>query len=246
VRPSLPSSPFADKPGAWVDLALTLPLFLGYHLGVVFLKVKNASDPVTGPLLELANGRRENYIGITAAGGVLFVGIFALLGRGHAFRPSKFFQIACEGAAYAAAMRFGADFVVGRLPIGPSLGGDPMTGVVMSMGAGFYEELAFRVVLFGLGAKVLVWLVSREKMNVVDRTPRLTITAFLVVGLWGVLAAATFSGVHYLGPFGDKLELGSFVFRLTLGLALTLIFATRGFAAAVWAHALYDLWVLVF
>jgi hypothetical protein len=52
--------------------------------------------------------------------------------------------------------------------------------------------------------------------------------------------------VHYLGPFGDKLELGSFVFRLTLGLALTLIFATRGFAAAVWAHALYDLWVLVF
>jgi hypothetical protein len=143
-------------------------------------------------------------------------------------------------------MRFGADFVVGRLPIGPSLGGDPMTGVVMSMGAGFYEELAFRVVLFGLGAKVLVWLVSREKMNVVDRTPRLTITAFLVVGLWGVLAAATFSGVHYLGPFGDKLELGSFVFRLTLGLALTLIFATRGFAAAVWAHALYDLWVLVF
>jgi hypothetical protein len=121
-----------------------------------------------------------------------------------------------------------------------------MTGVVMSMGAGFYEELAFRVVLFGLGAKVLVWLVSREKMNVVDRTPRLTITAFLVVGLWGVLAAATFSGVHYLGPFGDKLELGSFVFRLTLGLALTLIFATRGFAAAVWAHALYDLWVLVF
>jgi len=33
---------------------------------------------------------------------------------------------------------------------------------------------------------------------------------------------------------------------MVLGLALTLIFATRGFAAAVWTHALYDVWVLVF
>ena len=31
-----------------------------------------------------------------------------------------------------------------------------------------------------------------------------------------------------------------------LGLVLTLIYATRGFAAAVWTHALYDVWVLVF
>ena len=38
----------------------------------------------------------------------------------------------------------------------------------------------------------------------------------------------------------------SFLFRLVLGLVLTLIFVTRGFAAAVWTHALYDVWVLVF
>ena len=28
------------------------------------------------------------------------------------------------------------------------------------------------------------------------------------------------------------------------GLALTLIFSTRGFAVAVWTHAIYDIWVL--
>jgi hypothetical protein len=32
---------------------------------------------------------------------------------------------------------------------------------------------------------------------------------------------------------------------MLLGLALTLIYVTRGFAAAVWAHATYDVWVLV-
>jgi hypothetical protein len=246
----------ADKPGAWVDLALTLPIFVGYHLGVVFLKVKNASDLVTGPLLALANGSRAAYLGMTLAIGVVFTGVFALLGRGHAFRLGKFVQIAIEGALYAVVMRIGADFVVGRLPMGPrasalhaplapALGTDPLAGAVMSLGAGFYEELAFRVVLFGLGAKVLVWLFARERMSLVEQGAGLTFRALVILGTWALLAAAVFSGVHYLGEFGDRFELGSFVFRFLLGLALTLIFTLRGFAAAVWTHALYDAWVLV-
>jgi Type II CAAX prenyl endopeptidase Rce1-like len=250
-----------EKPGAWVDLALTLPIFVGYQLGVVFLKVKNASDLVTGPLLQLANGSRLNYLGMTLGIGVVFAGVFALLGRGHAFRFGKFIQIAIEGAVYAVVMRLVANFVVGNLPmivrgLGPKshglvaatspMGSDPMTGFVMSLGAGFYEELAFRVVLFGLGAKLLVLLLARERMNLVDQQgPRLTLRGFLVMAVWALVSAAVFSGVHYVGALGDKFELGSFVFRFVLGLALTLIFVFRGFAAAVWTHALYDAWVLV-
>jgi hypothetical protein len=249
-------SRLSDKPGAWVDLALTLPIFVGYHVGVVFLKVKNASDPITGPLLDLANGSRASYLGMTIAIGVVFAGVFALLGRGEAFRVGKFVQIAIEGAVYAVAMRAGASFVVGRLPVASvahappalgatALGGDPVTGLIMSLGAGFYEELAFRVILFGLGAKLLVLLVAREQMSLVQQGPRLTVRAFVIMAVWALVAAGVFSGVHYLGGLGDKLELGSFVFRWLLGLALTFIFAFRGFAAAVWTHALYDAWVLV-
>ena len=65
------------------------------------------------------------------------------------------------------------------------------------------------------------------------------------VGIGIVLGVAVFSGMHYVGQYGDPLELPSFVFRAVLGLALTLIFITRGFAAAVWSHALYDMWVLL-
>jgi len=245
-----PAPGLADKPGAWVDLALTLPVFLGYHIGVVFLKIKNASDIITGPLLQLANGNRVNYIGLTLAIGVVFAGIFALLGRGHAFRTGKFVQIIVEGAVYAVAMRLGASFIVGKLTLstagGPPLAGsDPLTGLVMSLGAGFYEEIAFRVVLFGLGAKLLVLLFTRERMNLVADGPRLTVRAFAVVAFWALAAAAVFSGVHYVGELGDTFAVGSFLFRLVLGLALTTIFAARGFAAAVWTHALYDAWVLV-
>jgi hypothetical protein len=241
-----------EKAGAWVDLGLTLPLFLAYHLGVIFLKVQNATDLVTGPLLQLAEGNRAVYLLITASIGVVFASVFAIVGRGQAFRPSKFVQIAIEGIVYAVLMRVGAAYVVGRLFAGVSDAAakqGPFVGFVMSLGAGFYEELAFRVVLFGLGAKILVWLFARERYGVVGdvagQPRRLTVRAFLVATVWAVVAATIFSGVHYLGPLGDPFQLQSFTFRLVLGLVLTLIFVLRGFAAAVWAHAAYDVWVLV-
>jgi hypothetical protein len=241
---------FRDKPGAWVDLGLTLPIFLAYHMGVIFLRVQNATDVVTGPMLRAAEGNRGVYLLITASIGVLFTLVFGVIGRGQAFRPAKFVQIALEGVVYAVAMRMGAAYVVGHLfaaDAGASAAPQgPFVGFVMSLGAGFYEELAFRVLLFGLGAKVLVWVFAREPYGVVGNAPRhLTVRALVVALAWAVVSAVLFSGVHYVGAFGDAFALQSFVFRLVLGLVLTLIFVTRGFAAAVWAHSLYDIWVLV-
>ncbi len=235
-----------DKPGAWVDLGLTLPIFVIYHLGVVFLRVQNATDIVTAPLLRLAQGDRLWYVGITASIGVVFASVFALLGRGHAFRPQKFFQIAVEGIVYATAMRLLAAYVVGRLfAAGTIKEGDALVSFIMSLGAGFYEELAFRVLLFGMGAKAIVWLFARQRLGLVEGNSRLTLRSAAYMFLWGVVCAAIFSGVHYVGAYGDPFQLTSFTFRLVLGLALTLIYVTRGFAAAVWTHAAYDVWVMV-
>src|SRR5713101_6787124 len=94
-------SGFLAKPGPWVDLGLTLPLFLAYHLGVVFMHLRNGTDVLTGPLMQLAEGNRGIYLLITAAIGVVFASVFAILGRGQAFRPSKLAQIAIEGVVYA-------------------------------------------------------------------------------------------------------------------------------------------------
>ena len=68
----------------------------------------------------------------------------------------------------------------------------------------------------------------------------------LVMLGWAIACAVIFSGVHYVGPLSDDFKLTSFTFRAVLGLVLTLIFVLRGFAAAVWTHAIYDVWVLVF
>ncbi|MDP9037381.1 MAG: CPBP family glutamic-type intramembrane protease [Myxococcota bacterium] len=242
-----PDHGLTAKPGAWGELALTLPVFLTYQFGVVFLHVRNASDVVSGRLLDFAHGDRLTYFALTAALATAMIAIFALLGRGHALRPGKLVQIALEGATYAVAMGVASSWLVGKLfaRVSPVAAEGPFAGFVMSLGAGFYEEIAFRVALFGLGAKLLVWLVARQRLALVGSSPALGPKAFLVVAAWALVCAFGFSLVHYLGPLGDAFDARSFVARVVLGLALTLIYGARGFAAAVWTHALYDIWVLV-
>ncbi|WP_394834121.1 CPBP family glutamic-type intramembrane protease [Pendulispora rubella] len=246
---------FVEKPGAWIDLALTLPLFLAYHAGVVFLKIQNATDVVTPTLVQLAEGNRGVYLLMTASIGVVFAGIFAWLGRGQAFRTSKFAQVIVEGALYAIMMRVAGSYVVSNMfapqasLFGPLFEDKRFVGMITSMGAGFYEELAFRVVLFGLGAKVLVSLFAKQNVQVMNQrvvAGTSSFKAFIIMFVWMFAAAALFSGMHYIGALGDKFQMASFIYRMVIGVVLTIIYLTRGFSTAVWAHALYDIWVLVF
>ncbi|AGP41621.1 type II CAAX prenyl endopeptidase Rce1 family protein [Sorangium cellulosum] len=232
------AAPPGDKPtaksDALTDLALTMPIFVLYHIGVAFLPIRNAADPVTAELRALAKHSLPLYAGLTFAVGAAFVIVLSVLGRGHALKTRRFALLATEGALYAILMRFAGAYVVGSLRLGPPvLSNDIFTGVVMSLGAGFYEEIAFRVGLYGLGALGIKLFFGRGVQGVV-----------LLVG-WAVVAAAVFSGWHYVGAMGDPWNLPSFVFRMVCGLVLTGIYVFRGFAPAVWTHALYDVWVLV-
>jgi len=105
------------------------------------------------------------------------------------------------------------------------------TMLMLSLGAGIYEELLFRVVLVGLlawGAKKLLgW------------RP-------LIAGIAAtVLGALIFSAFHYIGPFGDRLDVFSFVFRTIAGLFFSGLYLLRGFGITAWTHALYDVLLLL-
>ncbi len=219
------------------DLALTLPIFILYHLSVVFLPVRNAADWVTRTLSDLVHADRLAYCVLTLGLGGVYVAVLILLGRGQTFRWQNFAVLAAEGVAYAVAMRFVASFVVGRLLLAAGFVGGierGFTAFVMSLGAGFYEEIAFRVALYGLGARALTALFSSTGAR-----------RFAVHAGWAVLSAFVFSGWHHVGELGEDFDARVFVFRAVCGMIFTLIYALRGFAPAVWTHALYDLWVLV-
>lgn len=103
--------------------------------------------------------------------------------------------------------------------------------MALSLGAGLYEELFFRVIL----VSALLWIFNHFFSH---RT-----TAYMLAIL---LAALIFSLVHYVGSMGDPFTLGSFLFRFLFGLSLNAIYVWRGFGMAAWTHALYDLMVIVF
>ena len=60
-----------------------------------------------------------------------------------------------------------------------------------------------------------------------------------------ILGAAIFSAFHYIGPYGDRLEVYSFVFRMIAGVFFSALYLVRGFGITAWTHALYDVSLLI-
>lgn len=225
----------ASGSNVWTDLGLTLPIFLFYHLGVVFLPVRNAADPVTGELKALANQSLPLYASLTVAIGAAFVLLMSLIGKAGALQIWRFGVVAIEGVAYAMVMRIVGAWALDAVPLssaGGFMGDGKFPAVVMSLGAGFYEEILFRVGLFGSGAWVIKTMEGWGPTSLV-----------MLVG-WAVCAALAFSGWHHIGPLADAFDMRVFVYRTVCGLVLTAIFAFRGFAPAVWTHVLYDVWAM--
>lgn len=102
--------------------------------------------------------------------------------------------------------------------------------LALSLGAGLYEELVFRVML----VPVLIVMARMVGMG-----PRAATAAGIVAG------ALLFSAVHYMGSLGDPFTLSSFTYRFLFGLALNALLIVRGFGITAWTHSLYDVWVIL-
>jgi membrane protease YdiL (CAAX protease family) len=106
---------------------------------------------------------------------------------------------------------------------------DLLTQLMISLGAGIYEELLFRVLL----VSALAWLMGR-----VFRWRPNVAAAFAVL-----IGALIFSAFHYIGPYRDDLALASFTFRTVAGVLFSGLYLLRGFGITAWTHALYDVFL---
>ena len=105
-----------------------------------------------------------------------------------------------------------------------------MQNLALSVGAGLFEEIIFRVILLNLLFLLLSPLLKKK-----------VVAAVVSV----LLASFLFSLSHYVGTMSDTWELYSFMFRWAAGLLFTVLYFVRGFAITAYTHALYDIWVLV-
>jgi membrane protease YdiL (CAAX protease family) len=100
--------------------------------------------------------------------------------------------------------------------------------VVTYVGAGIYEEVVFRLALFGLLRAVLTTA---------------QIPARTAVLLAAVASSVLFAAAHHIGPHGEQIDGFNFLFRVLAGLYFTALYQFRGFGIAVGAHACYDVLV---
>lgn len=223
------------------SLLFVAPLFILYEIGAAYLNglestpLRNGADVLLRTLV--ASGGVRSTAGFT---GVLLAIALVLIiierrRQRVPLRATIFAGMLLESLAYA--LVFGA--VVGtatqwvlrgtRLGLaaaaGPVSGLSLREGLVLSLGAGIYEELVFRVLLVG-------GLFGIFRSSGVGRRPAGFFSA--------TLAALVFSGFHYIGPYGDPFTISSFLFRFLAGLAFSALFLVRGFGVTAWTHALYD------
>jgi membrane protease YdiL (CAAX protease family) len=99
--------------------------------------------------------------------------------------------------------------------------------LVLSLGAGVYEELVFRLICFTLLSLFFIDFLGFSKK---------------FGGLWIVLIGAlAFSAYHYLGdePFAWR----AFLFRTAAGIYFGVLYLLRGFGITAGSHAAYDIFV---
>ena len=237
------SSYASDSRAPRYSILFALPLLLAYELSAFFLAaeggagVRNGADVLLKSLFVLLGGHRGLLLFEVL---LLAVGLW-LVGRDWRAHPGPlrakvFAGMLAESAVLAllvGAVVGGITAALLRLATvqGPVAALDTGTQLMISLGAGIYEELLFRVILVGalafIGRQLMGW------------SPR---TAGVVAALLGALI---FSAFHYIGSYGDPLRLDSFTFRFLAGLAFSALYLTRGFGITAWTHALYDVYVTI-
>jgi membrane protease YdiL (CAAX protease family) len=223
------------------SLILVFPLFVIYQIGVLFtLPLLNGADFLTVFLFRKVGLTTTAYLGYTAAITVLFAIAVGVLRRKQRFDPGLIVPVLIESAIYALTMGSLIVLVMTKLfGISPQLAGSGgliasqgiLARAVMSIGAGVYEETVFRLVLVG----GVVALLERG----------LGLARWVALGAAFVVSSLLFSAMHHIPPYGDPLHLGVFTFRFLAGMCFATLFWFRGFAVAVYAHAFYDLYVLL-
>jgi len=225
-------------------LLLLVPLFLLYSVGILVTDgVRIGVDPVSEVLLNVVcGGDRLIYFLIHLVCMGAFVVAALALRRKHLFTPKIYLLVAVEGAVYGLAMGLAVGHLLVYVGLNPDLAAEsgaaeaaanpgPLAAFALSLGAGLWEEIVFRLGLLG-GLVLLARKVLRMRS----------------VWAWtlGVLVSSVaFSLVHHVGSLGEPFTIYAFTFRFLAGAVFAGIYAARGLAVVVYTHAIYDIMVMV-
>jgi hypothetical protein len=210
-------------------------LLILYEASIVFLKppVVNGVDVWFQYFLrQLPNG---SYV---VSGGLLIAGLviwYMDRKEGLKIEPRYFLWMFAESAVYALLIYQFLPQFMGKIlhnQVGAQASLTLLQKIGLSFGAGFYEELMFRL--------IVVYAIT----YFIQFTPFMILNPWMRGAMVAAISAFLFSAAHYVGQMGDELELYSFVYRWLFGVIMSGLLILRNFGITAWTHGLYD--VLVF
>lgn len=230
------------------SLVLIFPLFICYQLGIALLPdVGNGADLISGRIFHLLGNSNLNYLLFNLCLLAVFAIALVAMRKRQQFDTRMFVPVMIESGIYALVMGSVIVYVMGLLGINPRLmlhaaataasapdGQLPrgiLTRIALSLGAGVHEELVFRLALIPL----LVW-VGTKLMGMGSRVS---------IAIAFIVSSVVFSAAHHVIG-GEPWAMGPFVYRVFCGLIFASLFQFRGLAVAVYTHALYDVYVMLF
>lgn len=238
--------------GEHASLALGLlamaPLFLAYEYGLAAEPelVRSQSERALFRLAALAPEVETLLRRLALSGAVL--GALVLCYRRRVALGPSLVRVFLEGLVAAVALGpllayglrlLGLTAHVGALQVDPSL---PVAARVL--GAAAFEELLFRVALYGA-----LYVLARRAVLFLGARERLSTGLADLVAIAG--SALGFAAIHlaawtaWIGPEGERFDGGVFAWRFLAGVLLAVLFRWRGPGVAAWCHGLFNLALLI-
>ncbi len=221
---------------AYYSAVAALPLLVIYEILIVLSQsrywgIRNAADVWIRTFLMAFDLQAQHITFVLIGISLALIPIAKSRARGIKLKANYFALMFAECLAFSLVLGVVLKSI---LRLGGLSSGGPGSGLMqnlaLSVGAGLFEEIIFRVILLNLIFLLLSPLLKKK----------------VVAAVFSVLLASfLFSLSHYVGTMADTWQLYSFMFRWVAGLLFTVLYFVRGFAITAYTHALYDIWVLV-
>ena len=221
---------------AYYSAVAALPLLVIYEILIVLSQsrywgIRNAADVWIRTFLMAFDLQAQHITFVLIGISLALIPIAKSRARGIKLKANYFALMFAECLAFSLVLGVVLQSI---LRLGGLSSGGPGSGLMqnlaLSVGAGLFEEIIFRVILLNLLFLLLSPLLKKK-----------VVAAVVSV----LLASFLFSLSHYVGTMADIWQLYSFMFRWAAGLLFTVLYFVRGFAITAYTHALYDIWVLV-
>ena len=221
---------------AYYSAVAALPLLVIYEILIVLSQsrywgIRNAADVWIRTFLMAFDLQAQHITFVLIGISLALIPIAKSRARGIKLKANYFALMFAECLAFSLVLGVVLQSI---LRLGGLSSGGPGSGLIqnlaLSVGAGLFEEIIFRVILLNLLFLLLSPLLKKK-----------VVAAVVSV----LLASFLFSLSHYVGTMADTWQLYSFMFRWAAGLLFTVLYFVRGFAITAYTHALYDIWVLV-